>query len=143
MKKRRENQKEKHQLKKHSSQSNESSSMKPSSLLTVQRLNKFKHASIRKPYVYTFIAIFVGYLAVNIFLNQLYITGPESLSNPIFAIPFVSFNLIVAALVALNINLIIIKFKDLKSVHQGSTFALLGTFAGVMGGACPGCFVGV
>ena len=53
------------------------------------------------------------------------------------------FTFLIALLVGLVINLVIIKFKELKHVNKVSGLAAVGLFGGLLGGACPSCFVGL
>lgn len=115
-----------------------------------RKLEKVKEVTLKKPYSYYFMAIFFGYILLNLLINQVYVNLPTltEYSNK-FLIPFIIFTfLLVPGLVAVTVNLAIVKFKDLKQVKEakgGKTggFAALGIFAGVVGGACPGCFVGL
>jgi len=73
-----------------------------------------------------------------------YVTLPTLLqSNLKIIIPYLLFTLAVAGLTALTLNLVIIKVRALKSVQKSSGFAALGAFFGLLGGACPSCFVGL
>ena len=110
------------------------------------RIERIKEAIIKKPYIFLFIGVFLGYLGVNTYINQLYVTGPDVLFSSYkisFVIPFIIFTFSVAFLVALVVNLSIIKFKELKSITKASGFGAIGIFAGILGGACPGCFAGL
>ena len=54
------------------------------------------------------------------------------------------FTLLVAFLVAVNINLVIFKFRELGSIGiKAGGIGSAGVFGGILGGACPGCFVGL
>ena len=111
-----------------------------------RRLERIKEASLKRPYIFYFILIFIFYLILNLIVNKTYSTVIVLNSLALwFRIPYTLFNfLIIPALVALTINLSILKFKELKVIRakeEGATF--LGVFGGVLGGACPGCFVGL
>lgn len=108
---------------------------------TESRLRKIKNAILRKPFLFSFIFLF--YIFINIFLNQTYTLIPMYKNfAKTFLIPYLFFNfLLIPFLVALTINLTVLKFKELKTLHGG--FASGGIFAGVLGGACPGCFAGL
>ena len=72
------------------------------------------------------------------------ITIPTLFNNNLkIIIPFVVFTFLIALLVGLVINLVIIKFKELKHVNKVSGLAAVGLFGGLLGGACPSCFVGL
>jgi hypothetical protein len=52
--------------------------------------------------------------------------------------------ILVAGFVGLNINLLIMKFKDIKKISgKEGSITTLGIFLGIIGGACPGCIVGL
>ena len=109
-----------------------------------RRINKLKKAILKKPYIYSFVLTAIGYLILNIIVNKIYITAPVLLTyNLKIVIPYLFFTLLVALLVALNVNLIALKFKELKKLNGGSGLTFVGIFGGVLGGACPSCFVGL
>ena len=109
-----------------------------------ERWNRIKKATFRKPYVYSFIAIFFIYLFVNFFVNKIYIAAPILFTyNLKIVIPFLFLTFLIAFLVAVNINLIYLKFKELKSINKAGSLSFLGIFGGMLGGACPSCFVGL
>ena len=100
------------------------------------------------PYYIIFLFVFLFFISLNIFVNDLYITVPAILSNTSFlGIAFIASTIIVGLLVALNINLVIMKIKQLKTLRKFSKRAggatAGGIFAGVLGAACPGCFAGL
>jgi len=110
-----------------------------------QRIRKIKQAISGRPYVFYFIIIFLLYIIINILINQTYITFGVffSIYRPSFYIPYIIFNLVVAFLVPLNINLIIIKVKEISLVSGAEGFSILGVIGGLIGGACPGCIAGL
>jgi len=106
------------------------------------RWERIKTTIAAKPYLFS--ALFLGYITLNVIVNQIYVSGFTLLNlNPFFLIPYLILTLLVAFLVALNINLIIAKFKELKHLNKESGLTALGVFGGLLGGACPGCFVGL
>lgn len=110
-----------------------------------QRLRKIKQAVFNKPYAFYFIIIFFAYIFINILINQTYVTFETffSIYRPSFYLPYIFLNVLIAMLVALNINLIIIKFKEISFMSAGSEgFSFLGVVGGLVGGACPGCIAG-
>ena len=109
-----------------------------------KRIGRVKKAIFTRPYVFYFIIVFLVYMAINVFVNQLYVTAPVLLSyNLKIIIPFIIFSFIVPALVAVNVNLSIMKFKDIRKVNKESGLTFIGVFGGILGGACPSCFVGL
>jgi|TARA_Y100000310_G_scaffold325669_1_gene389465 hypothetical protein len=109
-----------------------------------RRLDKIKKVIVTKPYVYYFIFIFLLYIFFNVIVNKVYVTKDILIYNLSFGIPYVFFNLLIASLVAVNINLMVLKFKELKRINNGEKgLTSFGVFMGVLGGACPGCFVGL
>ena len=115
--------------------------------LTHRRIQRIKRATLEKPYIFYFIGIFLVYVAFNLIVNQLYVSLEVFTSLVLWLrIPFILFGfLLIPGLVALTINLSIIKFKEMRQISSkgGGGFTFLGMFGGVLGGACPGCFVGL
>ena len=116
-------------------------------ILNKRRIERIKRGITEKPYLFYFIGIFLVYIALNLGVNQIYVNLPILTSYATwFLIPFVSLNfLLVPFLVALTVNLSVIKFKEMRSVSSKSSggFGFVGVFGGILGGACPGCFVGL
>ncbi|MEK6922202.1 MAG: hypothetical protein AABX08_00195 [Nanoarchaeota archaeon] len=109
-----------------------------------ERLEKIKKVAITKPYIYSFIAIFLVYLIINIIINQVYVTFTTLFTNNLkIIVPYVALSLVVAFLIALNINLVILRFKELRMINKESGMTFFGVFGGLLGGACPSCFVGL
>ncbi|MBI2105826.1 hypothetical protein HYT56_03240 [Candidatus Woesearchaeota archaeon] len=109
-----------------------------------KRLEKIKETNFRKPYVYYFLAIFFIYLLVNFFVNKIYVSTPLLFSyNLKIIIPFLFLTVLIAFLVAVNINLIIFKFKEVRGIKKSGSVGFLGIFGGLLGGGCPSCFVGL
>jgi len=110
-----------------------------------RRLKRIKKALFTRPYVFYFVFIFIGYLGLNVWVNQLYISF-STLTNLAtwFFIPFIFFTfLLVPLLVALTVNLSIIRFKETGFGKREGSATSVGVFAGILGGACPGCLVGL
>lgn len=113
-----------------------------------KRLNKIKQATIKKPYIYSFIIIILSYLFLNIIVNKIYVSASLLFTyNLKIIVPFVFLTILTALLVATNINLVYIKFRELrivKGVNKSSSgLGFLGIFGGLLGGGCPSCFVGL
>jgi len=105
-----------------------------------------KKSILKKPYIFSFIIIFLGYLLLNFLLNDFKTTLPTLFTSfkLWFLIPFVFFNfLLIPFLIALTINLANIKVKEAEGIKGKGLLAGLGTFGGILGGACPGCFAGL
>lgn len=107
--------------------------------------HKIKDVILKKPF--WFVGFFLAYILLNIVINQTHLTFPTIfVSFPVwFAIIFILINIIIVpTFVSLTINLSIEKFKDLKSVSNSQgVFSIIGIFGTLLGGACPGCFVGL
>ncbi|MBL7058897.1 hypothetical protein ISS08_00380 [Candidatus Pacearchaeota archaeon] len=115
--------------------------------LNQNRKFAIKKSILTKPYIFSFIIIFLAYLLLNFFLNDFKTTLPTLFTSfkAWFLIPFVFFNfLLIPFLIALTINLTAIKFQDWKSINSKGEegLGILGVFGGILGGACPGCFAG-
>lgn len=105
---------------------------------------KMRDAMFSRPYSFYFIFFFFSYLALNVYINKLHVTYGLLYHNLTYGIPMVILTISVAAFVALSINLMIMKFKELKKVNSGAGgITTLAIFLGIMGGACPGCIVGL
>ncbi|MBR9699109.1 hypothetical protein GOV09_01475 [Candidatus Woesearchaeota archaeon] len=88
--------------------------------------------------------IILGYIALNTVINQLHISYTVLFNLPLhILIPHLLFNILLPILVALNINLIVFKFQEMKRLQAHSGIAAVGAFGGLLAGACPGCFVGL
>jgi hypothetical protein len=108
------------------------------------RFKKIYAVTLKWPYILSFFAIIIIYLAINIFVNQTHITAPTLFSNYIiFSFFFIFFSIFIALLVAANVNLAYAKMRELKKLNKGSGLTAIGAFGGLLGGACPGCFVGL
>ena len=98
-----------------------------------------------KPYGRYFLITFILFFTFNILVNQslvLYL-NPGGLV-PWFAVLFFGLNIFVSLLVSLNINLVIMRYKDVGGVSaKGGTLGSLGVIGGIFGGSCPACFAGV
>jgi len=97
-------------------------------------------------YLFLFILIFLAYVGLNVFINQLHVSLDILTGFAIwFLIPFLFFNfLLIPFLVALTINLSILRFKESGfGLNKESGISGTGVFAGILGGACPGCLVGL
>jgi hypothetical protein len=113
------------------------------------RKQTLKEVIFKKPYVYYFFGIFIGYFLLNAWINQLHVTGLGILDyRTSYLVPFLFFLFVVPGLVALNINLVIHKFGELKVMSKKGqlgtgSVGIFGITAGLIGGACPGCLVGL
>lgn len=110
-----------------------------------ERKERIKKAILKRPYIFYFILIFLAYIALNLIINKLYVNTLVFTTFALwFRIPFLIFNfLLVPFLAALTINLSVLRFKEASSLGLGSGATGLGAFGGILGGACPGCFVGL
>ncbi|HLD97748.1 MAG TPA: hypothetical protein VI815_00310 [Candidatus Nanoarchaeia archaeon] len=111
-----------------------------------QRLEKIKKAIFSWPYMLLFVIFFFVYLGINIYFNELYITLPVLFFSykVNFIIPFLLFFILIPLLFALNVNLTVMKIKDLNTIFGVSGgFGILGVLGGLIGGACPGCIAGI
>ncbi len=99
-------------------------------------------------YLVLFAILFLAYIGLNVYFNELYVSLDVWKSyNMLFLIPFVFFNfLLIPFLVALTVNLGILRFKEAESGFgdkSASGIGGLGAISGIIAGACPGCFVGL
>jgi len=94
-----------------------------------------------------FILFFAGYILLEIIINKINVTLPNLFSSfrLWYSISFISLNLlIIPTLVSLTLIISIEKIRDLRSIKASKGIApLFATFTSLLGGACPGCFVGL
>ena len=99
----------------------------------------------RRPFL--FIIFILGYISLDTILNKTYSTISNVLSSyPIyFSSLFIFFNVIfIPTLVSSVLILSIDKINDLKRINKKrGLFSFVGMFGGLLGGACPSCFVGL
>lgn len=108
-------------------------------------------SAFKGKYILIFLGVFLTYVGLNVYFNELYVTlGTLTNLNQYFVWPFLFFNfLLVPFLIALTMNLSILRFKeagsgfDRKSSSRASGIGGIGAISGIIAGACPGCFVGL
>jgi hypothetical protein len=108
------------------------------------RIVRIKEAILKWPYLGIFILVSVLFFSLNVYLNQSFEFIKNLSSFRLwFIIGFIFFSILVSILVALNVNLSIIRFKSLGNFGaKTGGIGLMGTFGGVLGGGCPACFAG-
>ena len=105
---------------------------------------QIKEVTLKRPYLYSFLLIVVAYLGFNIYINQFTEVIPVLLSfNLWFVIPYVLLTFLIGILIAINLNLMFFKLKTVMTVKAEGSMTAVGIFGGLLGGACPGCFVGM
>jgi hypothetical protein len=110
----------------------------------VARKERIKATFTKKPYWRITLITFILYSLINILINQSYFTFDVLINyQPSFLIPFLFFNLLVAVLIAISVSLIVLRIKELQHFSKASSMTAVGIFAGMITGACPGCFVGL
>ena len=109
------------------------------------RKNVIKMVLSQKRYFFLFLLILSVYVAVNIWINQFSETIPVLLSFRLsFVIPYLVLSIIIGILVALNLTVLIYKIREVRAINKEQTSATaVGMLGGLLGGACPGCFVGL
>jgi len=104
--------------------------------------------AFKRPYAYAFILIVIAYLTINIILSEFYITIQyiprylDTIKWHEFLLAGI-FSIIIAAMVAINIILLYLKWKERRFLKQQSFLASLGTLAGFSTGICPACITGL
>jgi len=110
--------------------------------LFMARIDNIKKV-LRGKYLVSFLLLFLLFLGLNIYFNDLYVTY-EILFNLSYGIPFIFLNLAIGTLIGLNINLFFFKYNESKNLNKkGSGLSSLGIFLGFLGGGCPGCIAGI
>ena len=109
------------------------------------KFNKIKVAIINYPYSIIFIISFFGFILLNALINKTYITLPSLVSNKQFFYPYILLNRMIGPFFfALVINLAYIRVRSLGIGGLGSgSHGMIGSFVGLIGGACPGCLIGL
>ena len=103
---------------------------------------KIRDSVLSKPYRYYFLIFFLGYLVLNFFVND--ISKSKEILTSTNIGNFVIFSMIlIALLVSISINLVIMKFREIRRLNRAGGFAALGMFGGLLGSACPACFIGL
>lgn len=96
-------------------------------------------------YIILFILWMIIFSLINYFSNEIYVVGAKLFRYPNWIkIPYIIFTILNTIGVALVINLIIIKVKDLNMHNAwGGVMWMIGTFGALLTGACPGCIAGI
>ena len=105
---------------------------------------KIKKAITKKEYVFLFFLWCCLFLLLNIYINELYIIRELLFTYPYYIVfPFLFFTTINTLLAALCINLVIIKYHEVKTLSAtDSVLGTFGAFCTLLAGACPGCIAG-
>ncbi|MCD5380773.1 vitamin K epoxide reductase family protein [Candidatus Gracilibacteria bacterium] len=93
-------------------------------------------------FFFLWVIIFSG---INFHFNEIGIVGMGvfDYENTI-TIPYLVFTILNTVLIALSINLLIDKMKEVKNLNPGmGIFSFIGTFFALLTGACPGCIAGI
>lgn len=108
------------------------------------QVDKIKSSFLLKPYSYLFYIWILLFILFNLYINEVYIIGFRIFTYGfLIYLPFIFFLFLNSILVSVNINLLIIKYKELNSISsEGSFFSVIGTFFAMLAGACPGCVAG-
>jgi hypothetical protein len=108
------------------------------------RWNFVKGVFAGRGYALLFVVLLASYLGFNFWLNRFYETLPNLLSFRLSVVaPYVAGTVLIGLLVALNITVMVYKLRQVMSIGKEVGITAAGAFGGVLGGACPGCFVGV
>ena len=108
------------------------------------RWERVKEVTVKKPFIFSFIGVALGYLALNVVISKFYVIAPVVFTyNLKVIIPSLIMSLVVALLIGVNVNLIYVKYKQLKVVKKASGLTFVGMFGGLLAGMCPGCFAGL
>ncbi len=105
---------------------------------------RIKEANLGSPNFFIFLISAIAFLIVTVIVNQLQIVyGMWFSLAPWMIIGLVILNIIVAVLFGTIINLMILRIKESRKASASMGVAPVGIFAGILGGACPGCFTGL
>ena len=108
------------------------------------RFGVIKSVLSNKPYFILFSLFLIGYFSLNLFINQFYEILPFFLSyNLVFVIPYFLLTTLIGIGVALNLTIVIYKLRQILGMKKEMGMTAFGAVGGMLGGACPGCFVGL
>jgi hypothetical protein len=108
------------------------------------RLDVIRTVLSNKFYLLLFVIFLVGYFSINMWINQFYEIVPFFLSYRLsFVIPYIALTLLIGIAIALNLTIITYKLKQIIGVKSEVGMTAFGALGGMLGGACPGCFVGL
>ncbi|MAG16109.1 hypothetical protein CMO88_03540 [Candidatus Woesearchaeota archaeon] len=97
-----------------------------------------------KTYLLWFLVFLILYFGLNLWVNQFYEILPFFLSYRLsFVIPYFLFTLLIGIGIALNLTIMTYKLKQVMALKKEAGMTAVGAFGGMLGGACPGCFVGL
>jgi len=103
-----------------------------------------KILSVIKKHPYFFVFFFFLYFLGDIYINESYVILPGFFHYPLkIVIPYIITHILVPLLFAINILLVIKKFQELQKVSSATGVSLVGSFVGLLSGACPGCVAGL
>ncbi len=105
---------------------------------------RIKEINLGSPNFFIFLISSIAFLAVTVFINELHVVYRMWFSlAPWMIIGLVILNIVVAILFATIVNLMILRIKESRKASASMGVAPVGIFAGILGGACPGCFTGL
>ena len=108
------------------------------------RLQVIKSVLSSKAYLALFFVLLTVYFAFNLWINQFYETLPVFLTFRLsFVLPYAFLTILIGVVVALNFTLVAYKLKQIIGIKKETGMTMFGAFGGMLGGACPGCFVGL
>ena len=108
------------------------------------RIGFIKQVMSEKRYLFLFILFLLAYIGFNVWINQFYaVFGVFLTYRLIFVIPYSILAILIGLGVALNLTMITYKLKQVLSMQKEMGLTAFGAVGGMLGGACPGCFVGL
>lgn len=113
--------------------------------ITKIQTHKIKEALFTSPYRYYALISGISFLFLNFALNEVYVIGFHIFSYVWYiSIPYTLFTVVNTILIALNVNLMIMRFKEMNGFNKkGGVFSAIGTTFALLTGACPGCIAGI
>ena len=108
-----------------------------------ERGSNIKYVLSLPTYSFLFFFFFFGYISIQIYVNDLFMTLPSLIERGVYFIFFIAFHILSGALIALSLILAIVRIQELRemSIHSGtSVFALT---ISLLAGGCPGCLAGL
>lgn len=104
--------------------------------------------TLKKPYLYWTIGIFVAYMALNIIISQFYVTilyipyylGTINWAELLFGAVL---SVVIGMLVSVNSVFLYIKYQERKSIKKDGALACAAAVGGLATGVCPACAAGL
>ena len=108
------------------------------------RWNVIRTVLSSRVYLALFFVFLAVYFSLNFWINQFYEILPFFLSYRLsFVLPYILLTGLIGIGIALNLTIIAYKIKQMLGLKKEVGMTAFGAIGGMLGGACPGCFIGL